>query len=90
MEKGKNQPKPPDHKVQDRIRHRISKRQPQRPSETLVPLLSSHKEVVLGNLRGRWALSLKGELQMFDDLIDNLGIFDKGDNVHGSTALGTG
>jgi hypothetical protein len=38
-------------------------------------------------LRWRRAFSLKGELEMADDPIDNFGIFNKGDDFHLCAAL---
>jgi hypothetical protein len=43
----------------------------------------------LGNLGWRRALSLKGELKMADDPVDDLVIFDKSDDSHLSSALRT-
>jgi len=37
---------------------------------------------MLDNPRRRWPFSLKGELEMADDAIDNFVIFDKGDDFY--------
>jgi hypothetical protein len=64
---------------------KIDKKQPQRPSEILPPLLCFHKELVLVTLRKGRPLGLEAELEMTDDPIDGLGIFDKGDDSHPSS-----
>jgi len=42
-------------------------------------LLSRYQEFLLNELRGRWSFSLEAELEMADDLIDGLRVFDEGD-----------
>jgi len=49
-------------------------------------LLSSHQEFLLNELRGWWTLSLEAELEMADDLIDDLRVFDEGDDTHLASA----
>jgi len=52
-------------------------------------LLSSHREFLLNELRGRWSFSLEAELEMADDLIDGLRVFDEGDDTHLASASRT-
>jgi len=49
-------------------------------------LLSRHQEFLLNELRGRWSFSLEAELEMADDLIDGLRVFDEGDYPHLASA----
>jgi len=48
----------------------------QGPSEILSPLFGCHQQLLLDDLRGRRALGCEDELEVADDLIDNLMVFD--------------
>ncbi|NIM57346.1 MAG: hypothetical protein GTO16_00170 [Candidatus Aminicenantes bacterium] len=41
-------------------------------------------------MRGKWSFSLETELEMADDLIDGLSVFDKGDTTHLTSAESRG
>jgi len=58
-------------------------------SEVLAHLLGSHQEFLLGNLRWRCTFGLEGELKIADDLIDDLRVFNEGDDPHLSSASRT-
>ncbi|MDH5466783.1 MAG: hypothetical protein OEY25_05135 [Candidatus Aminicenantes bacterium] len=61
---------------------KIDKKQPQRLSEIFPLLLGCHKELLVYYM-GWWrTLCLEGNLEMADDLIDCLGIFDEGNDLH--------
>jgi hypothetical protein len=49
-------------------------------------LLGCHQEFLLDNLRGRRALGCEDELEVANDLIDDLIVFDKGDDPHLASA----
>jgi len=55
----------------------IDRKQPHRPSEILPLLLGRHKKFLMGHM-GWWrTLGLEAELEMADDPVNGLGIFDK-------------
>ena len=61
---------------------KIDKKQPQSHSEIFPLLLGCHKELLVYD-RGWWrTLCLEGNFEMADDLIDCLGIFDEGNDLH--------
>ena len=55
-------------------------------SEIFFSLLGCHQKFLLDNLRGRRALGCEDELEVANDLIDDLMVFDKGDNPHLASA----
>ena len=57
-------------------------------SEIFFSLLGCHQKFLLDNLRGRRALGCEDELEVANDLIDDLMVFDKGDDPHLATCGG--
>ncbi|MDH5744035.1 MAG: hypothetical protein OEZ52_10850 [Candidatus Aminicenantes bacterium] len=51
-------------------------------SEILAPFFGCHQQLLLDDLRGRWVLSLKGELERADNPVDNFLLLDKRDDSH--------
>ena len=58
------------------------KRQPQRLSEIFPTLIGCNQNFLLDIRRRRWPLGMKAQLQMFDDLTNDLRIFNESDNEH--------
>jgi hypothetical protein len=52
-------------------------------------LLGYYQELLLDDLRRRRPFSFKGQLEMADDPIDGLRVFDEGDDTHLSSASRT-
>ncbi|MFC2161745.1 hypothetical protein ACFLRX_08860 [Acidobacteriota bacterium] len=49
-------------------------------SEILLPLLGSHQQLLLDELRRRWPFGHEGEFKVIDNFVDYFMIFYKGDD----------
>ena len=58
-------------------------------AEVLASLLDCHQEFLLDDLGRRRALGSEGELEVADDFVDDLRVFDEGDDAHLAAAEGT-